>query len=793
MKRLPRVALLVLIILASPAAAQSRSWNYLTSGNGYGFQVFDTNAHKITSFLEHPYRYLGPNPSDPHAEGVLRRNLAYDFYFGVRGGGSAGWLNAPTVAGDTSYLDQSHIIESPATLGTIATESYFFAPFDYPGNAMVALLKAPGASDGFVLFNFHLGSGSGEAPGSDGESLRYLAASKAVVETGPGGGFMVYVPLSGVAHADCNGAYAKVIAGSDLGDATGCSGNDVVPAFQAPLDSDGWMAVAVAFVDSSNPADADAAAASLAAWAKARKPAQLLADARAEFEAWRKAPPASLPLCNDAERQLWRQSETVLRMAQIREPNTATRHNNGMILASLPPGMWHTAWVRDATYAIVALARSGHFAEAKAGLDFMLDAQPVGSYASYVQNQSYRISLTRYFGNGQEECDWASNGPNTEMDGWGLMLWAARQYVEASGDSAWLTSLSGFGAVYDVLQSGVAAPLEANLETTAPNQSIVRADSSIWEVHQPGKHYAYTTMAAARGLCDFAALAQTNGKASDVTHYATLAAKVKSAFWSRFADPQLALGGSVEGLAAHRYYDGALAEAFNLDLLPDYSGPMASATLTMFNHLRVASGGYKRNDDNGSSYDNNEWIFVDLRVSDSLRRAGHVADADRFLGQVVQQAAGNFFLLPELYNASAGDGPIGMYAGSIPMVGYGAGTFMMVLMDRSGAWEPNDCGDGKRTNGVAYQCPALLPDGGAGGGGGPSDGGTAGGGSGSAGSGGGSGSSNGGGTGGGGKTASHGACVCNVSGRGPTSGTMTLLALPWLLVGMRLCGKSRCK
>ncbi|HWE26912.1 MAG TPA: hypothetical protein VHB97_02870, partial [Polyangia bacterium] len=604
-----RFVILGLLCVSAAASAQTRSWTSLTTGNGYGFQVFDTGAHKITSFLEHPYRYLGPNPSDPHAEGVLRRNLAYDFYFGVRQGATAGWLNAPTVAGDASYVDQAHIIDAPATLGAIATESYFFAPFDYPGNAMVALLKAPAATDGFVLFNFHLGSGGGETPGSDGESIRYVAASNAVVETGPGGGFMVYVPLSKVAHMDCSGVYDKVLAGSDLADNTSCSGSDVVPAFQGAIDSDGWMGAAVQFVDSTNPADADAAAASLAAWANARTPTQLLSDARAEFEAWRKAPPSTLPMCNDAERQVWRQSEAVLRMAQIREPNTATRFNNGMILASLPPGMWHTAWVRDATYAIVALSRSGHYAEAKAGLNFMLNAQPVGSYASYVNNQSYRISLTRYFGNGQEECDWNASGPNTEMDGWGLTLWAARQYVEASGDTAWLATTTGFGAVYDVLQSGVAAPLEANLETAAPNQSIVRADSSIWEVHQPGKHYAYTTMAAARGFCDLAALAQKRGKATDVTHYATLSSTVRSAFYTRFADPQMALGGSVEGLASKVYYDGALAEAFNLDLLPDYSGPLATSTLTLFNHLRVASGGFKRDNDNGSSYDNNEWIF----------------------------------------------------------------------------------------------------------------------------------------------------------------------------------------
>jgi GH15 family glucan-1,4-alpha-glucosidase len=763
------------LLLSTPAYAQQRTWNFLTTGNGYGFQIFDTNANKITQFLEHPYRYLRPSPTDPHAEGVVRRNLAFDFYFGVRGGGTSGWLNAPTTAGDPGYVSESHIIDAPATLGGITADSYFFAPFDYPGNAMIALLKAPGASDGFVLFNFHMGTASTpDSPGSDGESIRYVTAQKAVVETGPGGGFLVYVPLSGVDAADCSNAYGKVMAGTDLSQNTSCSGNDVVPAFQKKLDANGWMAVAVVFVDSTNPADADAAAASIATWANNRAPDQLLADAKSELEAWRKPPPSTAPVCGDNETRLWRQSETVLRMGQIREANTATRKNNGMILASLPPGSWHTGWVRDATYAVVALARSGHFAEAKAALNFFLNAGPVGAYASYENNVGYRISLTRYFGNGQEECDWNTSGPNTETDGWGLFLWAARAYVEASGDTAWLTSATTGGTVYDVLVSQVATSLESNLETSG----IVRADSSIWESHQPGKHYAFTTMAAARGFCDMAAMANKASKAADVTHFAMLSQKVNAAFQSAFLDQQMALGGSIEGLSAQKYYDGSLAEAFDWNLLADFGGTVASATLSMFNHLRVDSGGFKRNNDGISSYDNNEWILVDMRISNALRRAGKTSDADGYLAPIVAKAAANFFLLPELYNDTAADGQIGKYFGSIPMVGYGAGAYLITILDRGGQWEPNDCGDGSSRMGAAFTCDGQTGnDGGSGGSGG-------------------TGGSGGNGDNGDGGIASNvpyrAACLCELGGRAlPSAGTLVLLALPWLLLGLRLSRRTR--
>jgi GH15 family glucan-1,4-alpha-glucosidase len=450
-----------------------------------------------------------------------------------------------------------------------------------------------------------------------------------------------------------------------------------------------------------------------------------------------------------------------------------------MILASLPPGSWHTGWVRDATYAVVALARSGHTDEAKAALNFFLNAAPVGAYSSYVNNQTnYRISLTRYFGNGAEECDWNNSGPNVETDGWGLVLWAARQYVEASNDTAWLASSTAFGTVYDVLNGGVAAPLEANLETSG----IVRADSSIWEVHQPGKHYAYTTMAAARGLCDMAAMSKRAGKTADVTKWAALSAKVNSAFQSAFVDPQMALGGSIEGISQQKYYDGSIAEAFTWNLLADFKGALATATLSVFNHLRVDSGGFKRNNDGLSSYDNNEWILVDLRISDALRRAGKATEADQYLGQIVQKATVNFFLLPELYNDTAADGQIGKYFGSIPMVGYGAGAYMITVMDRAGVWEPNDCGDGASKTGPAWTCAGQTGGGGSGGTGGGGSGGTGGG------------DSDGGVGGGGGDVPYRAACLCDVGGRrGPSRGTVTLLALPWLFVALRLCQKARCK
>jgi GH15 family glucan-1,4-alpha-glucosidase len=699
---LPAALAALATLVASGGEAQAspqRTWNFLTTGNGYGFQVYDTNQKKIVSFLDHPYRYTGPR-ADPKSDGFPRRNLAFDLYFGLRGSGGAGWLNQPTSAGEAEYVEETSIIHAPVTLGSVSADSYFFSPFDFDGNLVVGLLHAPGASDGFILLNFHMG-GTQDAPDSNGESVTAIAAQQALSETGPGGGAMVYVPLSGVDHTDCQGVYAKVMGGQDLGSMTACSGNDVAPGFQKKLGSDGWMAVGIGFVE--NASGASTMAKQISDWGAGRAPDKIFADAKAEWDGWRKPPPAGTALCTDDQKKVWRQSEAVLRMGQVRETNTAARKNNGMILASLPPGEWHTGWVRDGTFATVALARSGHVAEAKASLDFFLNATPAGKYKQFVGNQDYRISVVRYFGSGEEEADYSGQStPNVEIDGWGMVIWAARQYVEASGDTAWLSSPTKLGpTVYQAMVSGIAKPLEANLET----QGIAKADSGIWEVHDANKkHFAFTTMAAARGFCDMAALAKKAGQAADATKYQKLSAKMKAAFLATFIDSHGALGGSLEGISNNRYDDGAVAAAFTWNILDDFGGSTAKATLDGLGMLKVASGGFKRNDDGLSSYDNNEWILVDLLISNALRRNGQIAEADSYVDLVVGQAAANYYLLPELYNAVPSDGAIGKYTGSIPMVGYGGGAYLMTMLDRSGLIEPNDCGDGAGATLPAITC-----------------------------------------------------------------------------------------
>ncbi len=698
------------------------SFRYLVTGNGHGFQVFDVSANAIKQYLERPYRYLHANPSNPDGEGVVRRNLAFDTYFGMKVGSSGTWFGgrAPSEVG---YVEQSNIIRSVTSANGVLAESFFVAPFGYEGNALVMLLKVTNQAasaqsvTAYSIHNFKMGSAPNpDAPEANSESIAWDASSQTATESGPGGGVLVYAPIGGADASTCNAnAYTTVTSGGTLTTQASCSGADQKNAFgkdlgSIPAGESRWWGVAILF-------DADGnAAGAKTAWSQfvnGKTAEQLYTAVLAEMEGWRK-PPA--PGLDATETAVWRQAETVLRMGQIRETwsDSPRRKNNGMILASLPPGGWHTGWVRDAAYAVAAFARGGHGDEAKMALDFFLNAD-AGRYPSFVNNQPYRISTVRYFGDGQEEADY-SGAPtrNIEIDGWGLVLWAARTYVDASADTAWLNAMTKKGdTVYDAMKSGIAEPLIANLESSG----IAIADASIWEVHWGNRqHFLYTTATAARGLCDMATLARRAGKMDDVARYRQLAEKVTMAMRQNFVDSNRVLAGSLERLAqGNNYRDGATVEAFTWSLIPA-DDTIATATLGAMSYLQTPAGGYKRVEGSNDQYDTDEWILIDLRASAAFRRAGNGPKADQLLDWVTAQASANYDLLPELYNTRTSSGQIGAYSGSIPMVGYGAGAYQLTMLDRVQLYEHSDCGE-KDLGEYPDAGPVLPTDGGDGTGG----------------------------------------------------------------------------
>lgn len=677
-------------------AQESRTFFTLTSGNGHGFQVYDTRSNSVVAALDHPFRFIQA-PADLSKDGLQRRNLLQSFSMSFESDGRTVSLDGAGL-GETIYLDQTNIIWNSQVRDGQPIDRYFFSPFGLERNAFVTLIHTPKPSK--ISFNLAFNLGANPVTGFweptfnviaiPGENLRQVAGLPVWVEAGHGLGNMLYMPLGLNTEVEClvQNSQATPLRVGPLIDR--CVADALTMGTQSLTNAQGWAGMIVAYVEDAS--QVEAAAHELVDWRNGRAPQDLLKDARAEWDAWRKPAPAKFK--SEDEKNLWRQSETFLRMAQVREPNIpGVRTSRGMVLASLSPGIWATGWVRDGAYATAAMARSGHVDEARASLNFLLNTEKVGLFKSYLDGVDYRISVTRYYGSGQEEADYSgASTPNVETDGWGLTLWAIRQYVDTSGDVAWLSSPTRKGSVYEAIRDGIVHPIETQLE----ERKIMKADSSIWEVHvENARHFLYTSVTAARGLCDFAALAGKMGHVEEQQKYAALAEEVRQATLREYQVEAGNLVGALERTPAYDI-DGSVAEAFSMDIIKDFDGDLAKKTVAhLESSLRVDSGGFKRIGGT-ETFERYEWPFIDFRMIAAFRRTHQAAKADAVIDLLVRRAALNFNVIPEMINSSAQDGPVGFYSGSNPMVGYGAGSYILALMERSGLPEMRDCGGSQR-------------------------------------------------------------------------------------------------
>ena len=659
---------------AQAGASAHLSEEWLPSSNGMAAIAWDREQHKLVQFLEHPYQAASST--------TQTRNFLYDSYPGVRLGTTGTWLNgvAPVV---TEYLPGTGIVHSMRVLSGLQIDEYDFTPMGLPAYASLMLVEvtqtgtaaSAGPVDVYSLFNYQLGTGS-PTPGDDSETVSYDATRDVYYESGPSGVAMAYASILPSSYHGCtpNNPYGLLNSGSNLQNDPGTGGptTGAVPGFQSSLGTlaagatawTGWITVLAPDANGQNAIDA------VRTWVAGRAPAKLLSDEVAGWQAWTTPVPKG---ASAAEAALDLQAQVVLRMGQVQE----TGAGHGQMLASVAPGTWNIAWVRDMAYATVGLIRSGHYAEAKAAIAFQMGAQ-VGSYQSYV-GAPYQISVVRYYGNGSEWSDSNSDGPNIEFDGFGLFLWELDQYVAASGDTASLA------AWWPVVKSKVADVLVGLQESTG----LIAADSSIWEVHWDGqqKHFAYTTITAANGLCSASRLATAASDATSSATYLAAGQKARDALLPNLRAPDGTLIQSVEQLAAGSgFLDAAVIEAINFGLV-DPTRHTATATLaSLENGLVPQSGhGFMRSDI-GDDYSSHEWVFVDLRAARAIELHGDATYSTDLFAWNVAQASDNFGELSELHDPVTAD-----YAGQSPMVGFGAGAYLLRLTDRGQAVTPT-CG-----------------------------------------------------------------------------------------------------
>ncbi|WP_438008024.1 glycoside hydrolase family 15 protein [Sorangium sp. So ce321] len=711
-------------------------------------------------------------------------------------------------------------------VGNLECTQFFFAPQDLEQAGFVMAMRVENRGDAaeegvsaFSLHNLHLGFGrpgamsdigeSGETVAYDGSAGRRDFLERAFA------GVVVARALEPVARHGASSASSppelnvyRIVedeagAVGDLPDLDGAAptADGSVSAFQWDLGSIGpgearWVGVAFAHHGDPSGAADPLAQGALDAYVGAKGAAEVVADEIAAYSAFQgsiQVPPTSAP----EETTLLRQSAVMLRMAQSREshfflrehltrdsepratrfgatlggppaalPATVAHRGRGAVLASLPPGEWTVAWIRDGAYATVAMAALGMKAEARDALGYYLGAE-AGRFQGWNELSSYdmppyQISLVRYHGFGVEETDFNDFGPNLEFDGFGLFLWALRQYEELTGDTAFVDQH------WTTASSKVADALVALID---PETGLVRKDSSIWETHWNGRErsFAYTSITAARGLCDAAAIAERRGEADRGAGYRDAANRLRTAIAARLTDASGALGSNLEELASGAgYWDAAVLDGIAMGLF-DPRGRIAAATLSgLDEHLRAPAGaGWSRNDDRtdhagasdlspwGSEYDSAEWVVTDLRGAVAARLMGDDARSDRLIRWVLDQSAANYLAIAETYDEASG-----VYKFNVPMIGFGAGVYALALAARDGLV-------------VGPACGAYFDEGaasGSGAGGGPASGSGAGGGpaSGGGGPGGGDGDSDGGGA------EDDAGCGCRLA---PAEG-----AAPWRLL-----------
>jgi hypothetical protein len=618
--------------LSVPAAA-----SHMVTGNGFGFAVVAPETGTATKFYAHPYSFVRPDPANPLAEGIETANFIKELGWGER---------AKTASAE--YVEDSHVIRVRRGDGS----GYFFMPFGFDRPALIISCEAA----------------SENAAGWHVQWNRPLRSQTVVSAAGAEGRVLQFDGMDGRLLLIALGAARK----------------NMVPVDQPLAANPAW-----ALISLESDSEAEAALREFARWRGGLATRELVRREIAELEQWRVKP--AVHFRDENERHLWRQSEVMLRIAQSREPNRADRHSNGLIVASLPDGVWFTPWVRDMAWATVALARMGHRSEARAALLAYFNAQPTGKMRAEVNGADYQISVVRHFGDGAEEPFFTMEGStNIEFDDWGEALWVLGEYLRKYDGPGLLGETTYRGRLYESARDFIVKPLIANTEKYGDGL-IISADTSIWEERQKDKkHFAFSTAMAIVGLRSFADVARRAGdeaaRKEALDHVALLERGFAAAF---IRDGKL--HGTLEP-GVKNEIDGALIPIINFGVVHDPK--VIHNTVERMEMLKAASGGYRRVRSTYTDpaifeywYERQEFLFVDLSLAELYRKMGRPAAADAMLKRMVDKAAADHDIIPEMYVAlpcQLFPGKIGDPTGALPMVGYGAGAYILHLLEREG-------------------------------------------------------------------------------------------------------------
>jgi GH15 family glucan-1,4-alpha-glucosidase len=628
------ISVVCVSLLASLPVAASK----LVTGNGFGFAVVSPESAKVSKFYAHPYCFARPDPNKPLGEGMETANFIKEL----------GWSDGTAQGAAAEYEEDSHVIHARAGGG----EGTVYMPFGLQHPVLVINWE-PGLTrtqeEGWQV--------EWSRPVKSQRTVRILGVAVQLLKFNGIQESLLIIPLDGEGIEPLHPQ--RYLAGGQA-----------------------WALVSIESDD-----QPEQVVRELNRWRAGLTPRDLAKREIAELEQWRVKP--AVHFTDENERHLWRQSEVMLRMAQSREPNRPGRNNNGLIVAALPDGLWFTTWVRDMAFATVAFVRMGHQDEARSALLAYFNAQPTGKMRRETSGADYQISVVRYFGDGSEEPFFTEEGSiNIEYDDWGLVLWALGEYERQFQDTGLLAIPTYRGPLYESARHYVMKPLLANLEKYDQGM-IVAADTSIWEEHQKDKkHFAFSTAMAIVGLKNFAEVARRAG--DEVTREEVLkqVALLEKGFNAAFIR-----GGKLRGTKEaweKNDIDGALLPIINFGVVTDSA--IVQDTIERMELLKVDSGGYRRVRSNYTDpaifeywYERQEFLFVDFSLAEVYLRQGKKAEAAAILNRIVTKAAADHNNLPEMFVSlpcQLFPGKVGDPTGALPIVGYGAGAYILHVLQR---------------------------------------------------------------------------------------------------------------
>lgn len=184
---------------------------------------------------------------------------------------------------------------------------------------------------------------------------------------------------------------------------------------------------------------------------------------------------------------------------------------NGGVVAGYHNGAYYYVWPRDAMWAAVTLARTGHIPEAQKAIEWMRDRSFRGSEPNFPTNP-FTGQQARGFWKQKCTTDGFTVWGAPQIDGTAVFPWAVKWVYDMTGDVGYLNLNAA--AVFDAVESMMRDSIDTRLffvdpPGTGPGTANLVYSNNLWEDQYDT--FTFSNANIVRGLRDAAAIYQAIG------------------------------------------------------------------------------------------------------------------------------------------------------------------------------------------------------------------------------------------------------------------------------------------